>query len=56
MNKSKERRQLSPYEIDEMNEKRWSQCRKLAKSMARQSGIKIHNVKKTHDDYHDIEY
>lgn len=55
MIKTKETRKLSPYEIDEMNEKRWSQCRKLAKSMARQSGIKIHN-KKSHDDYHDIEY
>lgn len=35
------KQQLSQDEIRAMNEKRWKQCRKLAKSMARQSGIKI---------------
>lgn len=56
MIKTKETRKLSQDEIRAMNEKRWTQCRKLAKSMARQSGIKIHSEKKSQDDYHDIEY
>lgn len=39
-----------------MNEKRWKQCRKLAKSMARQSGIKIAQKTAKKDDYHNFDY
>lgn len=50
------KQQLSQDEIRAMNEKRWNQCRKLAKSMAKQSGVKIAQKTAKKDDYHDIDY
>lgn len=50
------KQQLSQDEIRAMNEKRWKQCRKLAKSIARQSGIKIAQKTAEKDDYHNFDY
>ena len=50
------KQQLSQDEIRAMNEKRWKQCRKLAKSMAKQSGVKIAQKTAKKDDYHDLDY
>ena len=49
----KKKQQLSQDEIRAMNEQRWNQCRKLAKSMARQSGIKIVREKKVDKETYD---
>ena len=50
------KQQLSQDEIRAMNEQRWKQCRKLAKSMAKQSGVKVAQKTAKKDDYHDIDY
>lgn len=44
-------------EIDAENQQRWSKCRKMVKSLAKQAGIKVkQQVHRPADDYHNIDY